>query len=115
MLPQRFELQQTRQAERDLLRLRPWTARATNELLILETNPYRGHTLSGSLKGACALEFSLPGGEYRAAYLVRENVPKQDDPNETESFCLVFLVGPHENFYGEAERRLKALRKSGAV
>lgn len=110
-----FEVQQTRQAEKDLLRLRAWTTRATNELMSLETDPYRGHTLTGSLQGARALEFSLPGGQYRAAYVIQENVPKEDNPNETHSVCLVFMVGPHENFYREAERRLKALRKIGEI
>ena len=81
----------------------------------LKTDPRAGHTLTGALQGARALEFSMPGGQYRAAYVIQEDVPKQDDPDETESICLVFMVGPHENFYREAERRLKALRGSGEV
>jgi len=41
--------------------------------------------------------------------------PREDQPDQTESFCLVFMVGPLENFYREAERRLKALRRSGEI
>ncbi len=51
------------------------------------------------------MEFSLPGGAFRAAYIVRE----------AEKVCLVFLVGPHENFYEKAERRYRALKKCGEI
>jgi hypothetical protein len=54
------------------------------------------------LLGARSLEFSLPGEAYRAAYIVLEE----------EQVCLVFQVGPHENFYKTAERRYAALRRS---
>jgi hypothetical protein len=57
--------------------------------------------LKESLKGVRALEFSLKGVTYRAAYVVAE----------VERVCLVFMVGPHEGFYQKAERRVKALRK----
>ena len=103
---QRFEVVLTRQAERDLRDLRPWTAQATRVLLQLEEQPLRGHPLTGSLSGARALEFSLRGGgAYRAAYVVLND----------ERVCLVFLVGPHENIYARAERRLAALRRSGEI
>jgi hypothetical protein len=52
------------------------------------------------------LEFSLRGGgAYRAVYVVLEE----------ERLCLVFLVGPHENIYDRAERRVAALRRSGRI
>lgn len=100
-----FELRLTRNAEKDLLRLRELTEKATRELLALKQDPYSGHPLKGSLRGARALEFSLKGVAYRAAYVVLEE----------EKVCLVFMVGPHEGFYQKAERRVKALRKQGML
>lgn len=96
-----FELRLTRNAEKDLLGLRELTEKATKELLVLKQDPYKGHLLKGSLRGARALEFSLKGVAYRAAYIVLEE----------ERVCLVFMVGPHEGFYQKAERRAKGLRK----
>ncbi len=76
-------------------------------LSVLEQAPYSGHALTGSLRGARSFEFSLPGGAYRAAYVVLE---------ETEGpVCLVFLVGSHEGFYEKAERRMEALRRLGVI
>ena len=100
-----FEVQLTRQAEKDLADLRPWTEQAIDALLTLEQNPFHGHALMGSLKGTRSLEFSLPGGAYRAVYVVQE----------AQRVCLVFLVGPHEGLYQRAERRIRALRRSGAI
>src|SRR5688572_6449622 len=102
----RFEVEFTAQAEKDLKRLRPWVAEATRAILVLESDPYRGHTLTGSLRGARSLEFSLKGGrEYRAVYVVVEE----------ELACIVFIVGPHENIYDKAERRVAVLRRSGRI
>lgn len=76
-------------------------------LSVLEQDPYAGHALTGSLRGARSFEFSLPGGAYRAAYVVLEEAG--------EPICLVFLVGPHEGFYQKAERRPEALRRLGVI
>ncbi|MDF3041760.1 MAG: cytotoxic translational repressor of toxin-antitoxin stability system [Thermomicrobiales bacterium] len=101
-----FAVEPTREAEKDLACLRPWTAQATQAILRLEQQPYLGHSLTGSLKGARALEFSLRGGgAYRAVYVVLEE----------HHTCLVFIVGPHENTYDKAERRLAALRRAGRI
>ena len=100
-----FAVEPTREAEKDLLRLRPWTAQATQAVFRRENDPYLGHSLTGSLKGARALGFTLKGGGYRALYVVLE---------ETRT-CLVFIVGPHENIYEQAERRLTALRRAGRI
>jgi mRNA-degrading endonuclease RelE of RelBE toxin-antitoxin system len=100
-----FNIELTHQAEKDLLRLRPWTAQVLNELQALRENPYKGHTLTGSLRGCRALEFSLHDGAYRAVYVVQPQ----------DQVCVVFLVGPHENLYKKAERRLQALRKHGRI
>jgi mRNA-degrading endonuclease RelE of RelBE toxin-antitoxin system len=101
-----FAVELTEQAEKDLQRLRPWTARASQALARLETEPHRGHALTGSLKGARSLEFSLKGsGVFRAVYVVLE----------AERTCVVVIVGPHENIYDRAERRVAALRRSGRL
>ena len=101
-----FTVEPTREAEKDLKRLRPWTVQATQAILKLENDPYLGHSLTGSLKGARALEFSLKGGgAYRAVYVVLDE----------GHVCLVFIVGPHENIYDKAERRLAALRRAGRI
>lgn len=42
-------------------------------------------------------------GAYRAIYAVFD----------VERVCLVFIVGPHENIYRKAERRLASLRQQG--
>src|SRR4029453_4968882 len=90
----RFEVELTNQAEKDLRNLRPWVAEATRALLSLKSDPRRGHTLTGSLRGCRSLEFSLKGGgAYRAVYLVLES----------ELVCLVFIIGPHESIYAKAD------------
>ncbi len=72
----------------------------------LEDDPYLGHILSGSLKGTRSLEFSLKGsGVYRAVYVVLHD----------NRVYLVFIVGPHENIYDKAERRVAALKRSGRI
>lgn len=102
----RFAVEPTREAEKDLERLRPWTDQATRAILRLEEQPYLGHPLTGSLKGTRSLGFSLKGsGAYRAVYVVLED----------RRICLVLIVGPHENIYDKAERRIEALRRSGRI
>ncbi len=100
-----FAVRLTRQAEKDLKELRGHTARVLRALAVLQREPHAGHTLAGSLKRVRALEFGLPGGEHRAAYFVLVG----------DRVCLVFAIGPHENFYRLAERRYEALRKSGEL
>jgi phage-related protein len=96
-----YELRLTRNAEKDILGLRGLTEHATIELLALKHDPHKGHPLQGSLRGIRALEFSLKGVAYRAAYVALVD----------EQVCLVFMVGPHEGFYEKAEQRVKGLRK----
>jgi len=100
-----WDVQFTRPAQKDLAALKNLEAQAFREVMKLAGDPYRGEAKRGSLKGARALGFTMPGGAYRAAYVA----------NKHERVCLVFIVGPHENFYKEAERRYKALRKQGRV
>jgi len=100
-----YDVRLTRQAEKDLKALRAYMDKVSKALLRLETDPYAGHTLSGSLRGVRALEFSLPGGANRAAYCVMVD----------DHACVVFAIGPHENYYKMAERRYEALLKSGEL
>ena len=102
----RFGVQLTREAEKDLEKLRPHVERASRVIAALSDDPFRGHALAGDLKGTRSLEFSLPGsGAYRAVYVVIDN----------ERICLIFIVGPHENIYDRAKRRLQALKRSGRI
>ena len=102
MESKRYTIELTEQATKDLKRLRPWVAEATLAVFALETDPTRGHPLTGSLRGMRSLEFFLKGsGEYRAVYRVIE----------VERVCLVFIIGPHENIYAKAERRAAAARR----
>jgi hypothetical protein len=87
-----FTVELTRTAEKDRNDLRPHIQRVNEELLRLEDDLYAGHSLSGNLRNVRSLEFSLPGGAYRAAYIVLE----------AERACLVFMVAAHEGFYDEA-------------
>lgn len=105
MVPEPFQVVPTKQAEKDIRDLRPWQQRVTLELLALEGDPTLGHPLKGSLAGVRSLEFSLPGGAYRAAYVILGE----------ERVCLVFQVGPHEGFYEKAERRYQALKSQGQI
>jgi mRNA-degrading endonuclease RelE of RelBE toxin-antitoxin system len=88
-------------AQSDLKALWEVYEEVEEHLRSLKKNPQKGHLLSGSLQGVRSLEFSLQGsGQYRAAYLFLEK----------ENKVTVFLVGPHENFYDEANRRAKLLK-----
>jgi len=99
----RYGIELTRRAEKDLDSFRQDRDRVIHEIQTLRANPLAGHALKGTLRGARALEFNLKGGgAYRAVYTVIDN----------ERVCIVFVVGPHENIYREAERRYAALLKS---
>lgn len=91
----RFEVKLTPQALRDLQRMKAVGHQASRKVLTLAQNPYQGHPLNGKLEGSLALKFSLPGGAYRAAYVVYKG----------QHMCLIFAVGSHERFYDRAGRR----------
>ena len=102
MTTRRYAVELTRDAEKDLIRLRPWTEQATRHLLRLEDDPQAGHPLTGILRGTRSLEFNLKGGgAYRAVYVVLN----------AHRVCVVLIVGPHENIYDKAERRYLAWLK----
>lgn len=99
MKPYLVEL--TTLAVKDLKRLSMIEEEITGHLRELRDDPKKGHGLSQNLQGALSLEFSVKGsGDYRAAYVIQEKERK----------VTVFLVGPHENFYDEAARRVKLMK-----
>ncbi len=100
-----YTVRLTPNADKDLTRLKKIKPQVGAVLRKLQENPQAGHALMGSLSGARALAFSLPGGAYRGAYIVLEE----------ERICLLFLVAPHEGFYKKAERRYKALKRQGKL
>ena len=100
-----WNIELTSQAEKDIRRLRGNARRALKAIAQLETDPLKGHALTGSLRGVRSLEFSMPGGEYRAAYIILDDT----------RICIIFIVGPHEGFYAKAERRAKALKRSDLI
>ena len=103
--PAPYQVRLSSTAVKDLKDLGPFEAKAARALGRLMDNPLAGHPLTGALKGLRSLEFSLPGGAYRAVYAVK---PK-------ERVCLVVIVGPHEGLYERAARRVAALRRAGEL
>ena len=98
----RYGIELTRRAEKDLDSFRQDCDRVVHEIQTLRANPLAGHALNGTLRGARALEFNLKGGgAYRAVYTIVDN----------ERLCIIFMVGSHENIYRIAERRYAALLK----
>ncbi len=96
MTSERYELEVLPKAVKDLAKLRQNREQALRELLRLQADPMAGHALKGNLRGTRSLEFNLKGGgAYRAVYVVLDD----------QRICVVFIVGPHENIYKEAERR----------
>ena len=97
----------TSDAEKDLKKFRSHQAQIARALIRLETDTHAGHPLAGSLSGARSLEFTVKGsGAFRAVYVVLDDAPV---------VCLVVMVGPHENIYARAERRVAALKRSGRL
>jgi mRNA-degrading endonuclease RelE of RelBE toxin-antitoxin system len=102
----RYEVLLTSAVKKDLKRLRSHKARIGEALGELETNPLAGHTLKGTLTGLRSLGFTVKGsGAFRAVYAVIDD----------EAVCLVIIVGPHENIYEAAERRVESLRAAGEL
>ncbi|MCC6946006.1 MAG: type II toxin-antitoxin system RelE/ParE family toxin [Thermomicrobiales bacterium] len=97
---ERFEVEFTRAAEKDLRALRGNAEVALRAILRLENQPELGHSLSGNLRGSRALEFNVKGsGAFRAVYLV----------DSFRRVCLVYVIGPHEGIYEKAERRANSI------
>ena len=104
----RYAVQLTNAARKDLKKLRSHKDRILEALGELETNPYAGHTLKGSLTGLRSLDFTVKGGgAFRAVYAVFDD--------DTVCLCLIVIVGPHENIYDVGERRVSTLRAAGEL
>jgi len=102
----RCTIELSRDARKDLKKLRPHLAQVLRSIAVLETNPLAGHTLTGALHGLRALAFSVKGsGAFRAVYGVLDD----------GAVCLIVVVGPHENIYDKAERRVESLRAAGIL
>ncbi|MDQ3694500.1 MAG: type II toxin-antitoxin system RelE/ParE family toxin [Chloroflexota bacterium] len=96
--PKTCRLEITPEALAQIDDLRPWQGQALRKLGELEANPLKGERLKGTLEHSRSLHFSLKGGgQYRAAYLFEGDV------------CIVYFVGPRENFYKRVERRARDL------
>ena len=96
-----FKIHLTKNAEKDLIRLKNLMNEALDKIMVLKQDPYAGHLLKGSMRGVRSLDFSINGTAYRAAYVLMKD----------EKVCLVFMIGPHEGFYEKAERKAKSLKK----
>ena len=102
----RYEVLLTNAVKKDLKRLRTHRERIGEALGELETNPLAGHTLKGTLTGLRSLDFTVKGsGAFRAVYAVIDD----------DAVCLIIIVGPHENIYEAAQRRVEALRAAGEL
>lgn len=95
----KYRVELTTRAQRDLRKLSHDLDNVLQHISALESDPHCGERLSGPLRDAWSLHFSLKGsGEYRAIYVV-----------EDDCVCLVFLVAARENIYREAVKRFKSL------
>ena len=101
--PATWQIEIHRLATKDLVRFRSVREQFEHKVSVLETTPDAGPPLTGLLRGARALTFSLPGmGECRVA----------DVKLSGARICLLFVASTRENFYREAERRYEALLRS---
>jgi mRNA-degrading endonuclease RelE of RelBE toxin-antitoxin system len=76
--------------QKDLKALKRIQEQVLDAILELEAHPKKGHELKAN-KGS---------GQYRAAYLLLEE----------QKTCIVFAVGPHENFYAAAAKKAKLIK-----
>lgn len=102
----RYRVELTDAAKKDFKKHRQHREQIGEAIGQLEENPLAGHTLKGTLYGLRSLEFTVSGsGAFRAVYGVLDS----------DAVCLVVIVGPHENIYDRAERRVEALHAAGLL
>lgn len=102
----RYQVELNDGAKKDLKKLRQHREQIGEALGRLEENPMADHSLQGTRYRLRSLEFTVKGsGAFRAVYGVLD----------MDAVCLVVIVGPHENIYDRAERRVEALRKDGIL
>ncbi|MBF0500030.1 MAG: type II toxin-antitoxin system RelE/ParE family toxin [Candidatus Riflebacteria bacterium] len=96
-----FDLRLTGPARKDLDSIDEIRKAVVDEIIELKKDPKIGHSLKQNLQGAWSLDFTIKGsGQYRAAYIIIE----------ADKVCLVFAIGPHENFYDLVSRRASQLK-----
>jgi mRNA-degrading endonuclease RelE of RelBE toxin-antitoxin system len=97
----RYRVELTDGARKDLKKLRQHREQIGEALGGLGKNPVAGHALRGTLHRLRSLEFTVKGSDaFRVVYGVLDLV----------AVCLIVIVGPLENIYDRAERRVAALR-----
>lgn len=85
----------TPSAKRSLKKLpRPVREALINATAILETNPYAGEKLSGSLYFLYSFHFKLNNTEYRVAYTIYD----------VKKIIVVHFAHTRENFYEKLRR-----------
>jgi mRNA-degrading endonuclease RelE of RelBE toxin-antitoxin system len=95
-----YQVALTRRADKDLDDFPGQEETIIRQLAELSKTPKSGKPLAGALSGTYSIVLNIPAsGQYRAAYVL-------DDERQE---CLIFLIGPRENFYTKAQRRAGAL------
>ena len=94
---ERYRVELTTAAQKDLKSYRHATGLILDALARLEFDPEGGHLLTGDLSGVRSLEIAVKGsGAFRAAY----------ETDGVEKVCIVVAIGPRERFYERLRRRL---------
>lgn len=97
-MSERYRIQITAGAEKDLKRYRHAASAVVKVLSKLELFPQSGNALAGDLMGIRSLEFAVNGnGAFRVAY----------EMDKLEGVCLVIAIGPREGFYDRLRRRIE--------
>ena len=103
-----YSIKTIKSAEDDLDKLKHKRDEAVKELLKLEDNPKeKSSSLAGGhFQGLYSYSFTLKGaGSYRAIFdLIEEN-----------KVCLLIVIGPRENFYRTARKKVKNLKDRGII
>lgn len=103
-----YSIRTIKSAEDDLEKLKHKRDKAVKKLIKLEENPKeKSSSLSGShLQGLYSYSFTLKGaGSYRAIF----------DIIEDNKVCLLIMIGPRENFYVKARKKVKDLKDKGII
>jgi mRNA-degrading endonuclease RelE of RelBE toxin-antitoxin system len=94
---ERYRVQLTSAAEKDLKRYPHAMKPVLDALTQLEQDSEKGHPLAGDMSSLRSLDFNVKGsGAFRAAY----------EADEANRLCLVIAVGPREGFYERLKRRV---------
>ena len=103
-----YSVELLKTAEDDLDNLKHKRDEAVEKLRELEENPKeKSSALSGhDLPSLYCYSFNLKGsGSYRAIFdLIEEN-----------KVCLLLVIGPRENVYFKASRKIRDLKKKGLI